>query len=85
MKKVLFLFIAFFTLPVSILSAKIIDVQIKGIDDGKKTFQQQDYKEAVIIEKREVIQRAGVKIKSMTTVKDMMLESDYIETQARLV
>jgi formylglycine-generating enzyme required for sulfatase activity len=76
LKKVLFLFIAFFTLPVSILSAKIIDVQIKGIDDGKKTFQQQDYKEAVLFAKREAIQRAGAKIKSMTTVKDMMLESD---------
>ena len=76
MKKALFLFIAFFTLPVSILSAKIIDVQIKGIDDGKKTFQQQDYKEAVLFAKRETIQRAGVKIKSMTIVKDMMLESD---------
>jgi formylglycine-generating enzyme required for sulfatase activity len=65
--------------------ADTIDVQIKGIDDGKKTSKQQDYKEAVLFAKREAIERAGVNIKSMTTVKDMMLESDYIETQAEAV
>lgn len=69
----------------AISNADTIDVQIKGIDDGIKTSKQQDYKEAVLFAKREAIERAGVKVKSMTTVKDMMLESDYIETQAEAV
>jgi len=72
-------------IPFSSLSADTIDVQIKGIDDGTKTTKQQDYKEAVLFAKREAIERAGVNIKSMTTVKDMMVESDYIETQAEAV
>ena len=64
-------------------NAEIIDVQIKGVDDGTKTTRQRDYKEAVLFAKREAIERAGVKIKSMTTVKDLVVNSDYIESQAK--
>jgi len=42
--------------------SEIIDVQIKGVDDGVKTTKQQDYKEAVLFAKREAIESAGVKI-----------------------
>lgn len=66
-------------------NAETIDVQIKGVDDGVKTTRQGDYKEAVLFAKREAIERAGVKIKSMTTVKDMVVNSDYIESQAEAV
>lgn len=62
--------------------AETIDVQIKGIDDGVKTTKQQDYKEAVLFAKHEAIERAGVKVKSMTTVKDFVLNADYIESKA---
>lgn len=62
-----------------------IEVNIKGIDDGVKTSKQQDYREAVLFAKREAVERAGVQIKSMTTVADLILESDYIETQAEAV
>lgn len=65
--------------------AETIDVQIKGVDDGVKTTKQRDYKEAVLFAKREAIERAGVEIKSITTVKDMVLNSDYIESQAEAV
>jgi len=66
----------------SICLAGTIDVQIKGIDDGVRATKQQDYKEAVLFAKREAIERAGVKIKSITTVKDMVVNSDYIESKA---
>ena len=80
-------YIVFFALLVvpCISDAETIDVHIKGVDDGVKTTKQQDYKEAVLFAKREAIERAGVKIKSITTVKDMILNSDYIESQAEAV
>jgi len=65
-----------------ISNAETIDVQIKGVDDGVRTTKQQDYKEAVLFAKREAIERAGVKIKALTTVKDMVVNSDYIESKA---
>ena len=79
--------IVFFVLLVvpCISDAETIDVQIKGVDDGAKTTKQRDYKEAVLFAKREAIERAGVKIKSMTTVRDMVVNSDYIESKAEAV
>jgi hypothetical protein len=65
--------------------AETIDVQIKGFDDGVKTTQQQDYKEAVLFAKREAIERAGVKVKALTTAKDFVIQSDYIESKAKAV
>ena len=79
--------IVFFALLVvpCISDAETIDVHIKGVDDGVKTRKQQDYKEAVLFAKREAIERAGVKIKAITTVKDLVLNSDYIESKAEAV
>ena len=64
-------YIVFFALLVvpCISDAETIDVQIKGVGDGLKITKQRDYKEAVLFAKREAIERAGVKIKSMTTIK----------------
>jgi hypothetical protein len=65
--------------------AGTIDVNIKGVDDGVKTTKQQDYKEAVLFAKREAIERAGMKVKALTTAKDFVVQSDYIESQAEAV
>lgn len=65
--------------------AATIDVNIKGVDDGIKTSRQRDYKETALFAKRETIERAGVKIKSMTTVKNVVMNSDYIESKAEAV
>lgn len=62
-----------------------IDVKIKGIDDGVKTSRQQDFKEAVLFAKREAIERAGVKIRALTTVEMLVINSDYIESKAEAV
>jgi len=64
------LILLFFSQPVC---ASVIDIQIKGIDDGIKTTKQQDYKESVLFAKRQAIERAGVKISSKSTVKNLIL------------
>lgn len=85
MKRITYIvFFALLLVP-CISYAETIDVQIKGVDDGAKTTKQRDYKEAVLFAKREAIERAGVKIKSMTTVRDLVVNSDYIESKAEAV
>jgi len=72
-------------LSLFISNAEVIDVNFKGVDDGIKTTKQQDYKEAVLFAKLEAIERAGVKIKALTTSKDFVVNSDYIESKAEAV
>lgn len=84
LRKVLLLLFALILIP-CISFAETIDVQIKGVDDGVKTTNQQDYKEAVLFAKREAIERAGVKVKALTTARDFVVESDYIESKAEAV
>ena len=67
------------------LTGETIDVNIKGMDDGRRTTRQQDYREAVLDAERQAIERAGVKIESKTTVLNSQLQSDYIESQAKAV
>ncbi len=80
-----FLLFAVLILTPSFALTETIDVHIKGVDDGVKTTKQQDYKEAVLFAKREAIERAGVKVKALTTAKDFIVHSDYIETKAEAV
>lgn len=65
--------------------AQTLDVTIKGLDDGKKTTRQQDYREAVLDAKRQAIEQAGVKVTSRSTVVNARLQEDYIESQAEAV
>lgn len=65
--------------------AETVDVQISGYDDGQKATKQIDYKEALLFAKREAIERAGVQIEAITTVKDLVVNSDYIESKADAV
>jgi hypothetical protein len=84
LKKAYLLLLVLILIP-SISSAETVDVHIKGVDDGIRTSIQQDYKEAVLFAKREAIERAGVKVKSLTTAKDFVIYSDYIESKAEAV
>ena len=54
-------------------TAETIDVTIKGVDDGVKSTKQQDYKEAVLFAKRQAIERAGVEIKALTSVNNLIV------------
>jgi len=63
-------------------TAETIDVTIKGVDDGVKSTKQQDYKEAVLFAKRQAIERAGVEIKALTSVNNLIVQEDYIESKS---
>ena len=79
-----FVIISFLILPYTAV-ADTIDVEIMGIDDGIENSRQQDFKEAVLFAKREAIERAGVKIKSKSMIKDYVVYEDYIESEAEAV
>lgn len=86
MSRISFVFVLITLMAIPFTSvADSIDVKIKGIDDGVKTSRQQDYKEPVLFAKREAIEGAGVKIKALTTVKMLIINSDYIESNAEAV
>jgi hypothetical protein len=86
MKKIImFLFVFLFCLQSSLIFAETIDVLIKGIDDGKKTSRDRDYKEAVMNAKLQAIERAGVSIKSITKVENFKLKYDMVESRAKAV
>lgn len=87
MRKTIFIMILLYIIIgiSSIAFSETIDVQINGFDDGQKTTKQRDYKEAVLFAKREAIERAGVQIKSITSVTDLVVNSDYIESKAEAV
>jgi hypothetical protein len=77
----------FFTIlvPGTVARSETIDVTIKGLDDGKKTSRQQDYKQAVLDAKRQAIEQAGVSVESKSTVKNSVLQEDFIESRAKAV
>jgi len=67
------------------IKQEIIDVKIVGYDDGVKSNKGADYREAWLNAMRQAIERAGIEIEAMSTVKDFVLEEDYIESRARAV
>ncbi|MCU0607139.1 MAG: hypothetical protein MUF78_06905 [Candidatus Edwardsbacteria bacterium] len=67
------------------VGADTLTVTIKGLDDGKQTSRQQDYREAVLDAKRQAIEQAGVTVTSRTTVVNATLQEDFIESQAEAV
>lgn len=64
-----------------IANAGIINVQIKGIDDGVKTSKKQDYEEAVLFAKHKALELAGVNIQPLITVQNLNATLDYIESK----
>ncbi|CAB1065501.1 hypothetical protein D1BOALGB6SA_10298 [Olavius sp. associated proteobacterium Delta 1] len=73
-----------FIIPITSM-AGTIDVMIKGRDDGIKTNKQQDYKEALMNAKLEAIERAGVKISSMTKIVNFEAKYDVVRSKAEAV
>ena len=70
---------------VSISSAEVIDVNIKGVDDGIKTSRQQDYREAVMNAKLQAIEQSGASIESITKVVDFQLKYDAVESKSSAI
>jgi hypothetical protein len=65
--------------------ADTLTVTIKGLDDGRKTTRQQDYREALLDAQRQAVEQAGVRIESKTTVLNSQVQRDFIESQAKAV
>ena len=65
--------------------AGVIEVLIKGIDNGARTSRDRDYKEAVMNAKLQAIERAGVSVKSITKVENFTLKYDMVESKANAV
>jgi hypothetical protein len=63
--------------------AETIDVNIKGFDDGVKTSQQQDYKEAVLHAKLQAIELTGASIESIMRAVNFQLKYDAVESQSK--
>ncbi len=63
----------------------VIDVVIKGVDDGVRTSRQQDYNEALFNAKLQAIERAGVEIKSITEVVNLQVRFQMVEAKANAV
>lgn len=75
------------TVRVSIPKVKqeIIEVKIVGYDNGIKAVKGEDYREALLNAMRQAVERAGCEIESTSSVKDFVLEADYIESRARAI
>jgi hypothetical protein len=84
MKIVSSVFLLLFSI-VSIASAEVIDVNIKGIDDGTKTNRQQDYREAVMNAKLQAIEQAGASVESITQVVNFQLKYDAVESKSKAI
>lgn len=61
----------------------IVEVLIEGISDSKHEGIQKDYKEAVLDAKLKAIERAGVNISTISTVKNSILVEDWIESKGK--
>ena len=83
MSRIAFIAVAVLLIIPCITQADVIDVMIKGIDDGVQTNKQQDYNEAVMNAKLQAIERAGIEIKSITRVVNFQTKFDMVESKAK--
>ena len=73
------------TTVVTTADAEVVEVLIKGVDDGVKVSKQQDYMEALMNAKLQAIERAGVEISSITRIENFKLKYDAVESEAEAV
>jgi len=67
----------------ALIAQDAIDVSEQGISDGVRNSKQQDRDEAILDAKLKAIEKAGVDIKSVTTVVDFQLKKDWVESKAQ--
>jgi len=68
-----------------IIAQDIIDISVKGISDSNKEGAQKDRQEAIMDAKRQACEKAGVQLKSTTTVENFQTIFDYIESKSEAV
>jgi hypothetical protein len=69
----------------TVFAQEVIDISVKGISDNKKEGAQKDRKEAVMDAKRQACEKAGLQIKSKTTVENFQTVFDLIESESEAV
>lgn len=70
---------------VNSFAQEVLDISVKGISDNKNEGAQKDRKEAVMDAKRQACEKAGLKIKSKTTVENFQTAFDYIESESEAI
>lgn len=84
-KRILLIATTLLLLIPTVSFSQTIDVKIKGMDNGVKTSKQQDYEEAVLNAKLQAIERAGVKVNSITKIENFRLKYKKVESEANAV
>jgi len=69
----------------NLFAQEVLDISVKGISNAKKDGSQQDRLEAILDAKRQACEKAGVSLKSQTTVENFQLKFDYIESKAEAI
>ncbi|KAA3614702.1 MAG: hypothetical protein D8M58_09590 [Calditrichaeota bacterium] len=69
----------------NLIAQETIDISVKGISNTKNDGSQQDRLEAILDAKRQACEKAGVKLKSETTVENFQVKFDYIESKAEAI
>ena len=73
------------TMTIGQAHAEVVEVFIKGFDDGIKTTKQHDYDEAVMNAKMQAIERAGVDLESITKVINFQMKYKAVESKAKAI
>lgn len=69
-------------LMVRIVVSADIDILVIGNDNGIKSTKQADYNEALMDAKLRAIERSGIKLMAETTIMNLSMKSDYIESKS---
>jgi hypothetical protein len=67
------------------IAQEVIDISVKGISDNKNEGTQKDRKEAVMDAKRQACEKAGLQIKSKTTIENFQTVFDFIESESEAI
>jgi len=75
----------FLLLCFTVFAQEVLDISVKGISDNKKEGAQKDRKEAIMDARRQACEKAGLQIKSKTTVENFQTVFDYVESESEAV
>jgi len=59
-----------------------VDISVKGISDAKNDGPQKDRQEAILDARRQACEKAGIELKSKTTVENFQTTYDLVETHS---
>jgi hypothetical protein len=69
----------------SLFTQEIIDIMVKGISDAQNDGAQKDRMEATMDAKHQACEKAGIQIKSETTIENFQMVYDLIESKSEAI